>query len=256
MATWISHLRVTENLLAALPGLDEVAFAFGNLAPDSGVPNADWTVFDPPKEVTHFFGPREQGVRTHDLRFYREYLVGVEPDDDHACYSFLLGYFFHLVCDGLWSLTIAQPSKDAYAALFAERGPAKAWDVLKDDWYGLDHRYVRCHRDSLFWQVVMRASSPPMYVPIVPQAALHQQLDYIRAYYTRLEPEPVLDRPFPYLNEATLSRYVADSTHVILKIYARLESEPAPENMQTALSLLDRQMREPYALPLGDVPVA
>jgi hypothetical protein len=67
MATWISHLRVAENLLAALPDLDEVAFTFGNLAPDSGVPNADWTVFDPPQEVTHFFGPRERGVRTHAL---------------------------------------------------------------------------------------------------------------------------------------------------------------------------------------------
>src|SRR5262245_39081459 len=54
MGTWISHLRIAENLLAQIPGLDEVAFAYGNLAPDSGLPNADWTIFDPPKTVTHF----------------------------------------------------------------------------------------------------------------------------------------------------------------------------------------------------------
>ena len=54
MGTWISHLRIAESLLHHFPGLDEVTFTFGNLSPDSGIPNADWTAFDPPKEIAHF----------------------------------------------------------------------------------------------------------------------------------------------------------------------------------------------------------
>ena len=43
MGTWISHLQVTENLLAYFPEVDVVTFTFGNLSPDSGIPNEDWT---------------------------------------------------------------------------------------------------------------------------------------------------------------------------------------------------------------------
>jgi len=35
MATWITHLRIAENLLDLLPTLDPERFAVGNIAPDS-----------------------------------------------------------------------------------------------------------------------------------------------------------------------------------------------------------------------------
>lgn len=54
MGTWISHLRIAENFLVEHPELDHTLFTIGNLAPDSGVPNEDWSQFDPPKEQTHF----------------------------------------------------------------------------------------------------------------------------------------------------------------------------------------------------------
>jgi hypothetical protein len=60
MGTWISHLRIAENLLEYFPNVDEVTFAFGNLSPDSGIPNSDWTQFDPPNEVTHFLHKGEE----------------------------------------------------------------------------------------------------------------------------------------------------------------------------------------------------
>ena len=68
MGTWIAHLRVAENLLPHLGSVDEVAFAYGSLAPDSGLPNADWSAFDPPKEVTHFLRPGEDEGRIKELR--------------------------------------------------------------------------------------------------------------------------------------------------------------------------------------------
>ncbi|MFN8421221.1 MAG: hypothetical protein U0528_18555 [Anaerolineae bacterium] len=47
MTTWIGHLRIAEQLLVENTALDEVAFTLGNLGPDSGKPNADWSRFDP-----------------------------------------------------------------------------------------------------------------------------------------------------------------------------------------------------------------
>ena len=95
MGTWISHLRIAENLLQHYPELDEVTFAFGNLSPDSGIPNADWTAFDPPKEVTHFLQKGEGEDAVQDLVFYEQYLSNIQPEHDIKRYRFGLGYFFH-----------------------------------------------------------------------------------------------------------------------------------------------------------------
>jgi energy-converting hydrogenase Eha subunit F len=39
MATWIAHLRLAENLLEKIEGLDAAWFAIGSIAPDSGIPD-------------------------------------------------------------------------------------------------------------------------------------------------------------------------------------------------------------------------
>lgn len=252
MGTWISHLRIAENLLAVLPGLDEAAFTCGNLAPDSGIPNADWTEFDPPKTVTHYLNSGEGEDRIRDLEFYRAHLAGLEPSGDPARYSFVLGYFFHLLCDHLWSRRIVATSRVAYAEVLDGRGSA-GWEILKGDWYGLDQVYARDHPESLFWRVLMRAPNPAPRLPFISAAALHQQLDYIRKYYSQPDPSWVLDRPYPYLNEAAMARYVADSTAALLALHARLQAGPPPVGAASALSLLPAEAVAPYPPPLGDV---
>jgi hypothetical protein len=249
MGTWISHLRIAENLLKELPGLDEAAFTVGNLAPDSGVPNEDWSAFDPPKTVTHFLRPGEEEGRIADLQFYREYLAPLSLDNDSVRYSFALGYFFHLLCDNLWAKLIVGPSKLAYATLFAAKEDA-IWTV-KHDWYDLDHCYVRQHPGSLFWRVLMTTPNPPAYFPFLSEVGLHHSLDHIRKFYSEDNGHDLV-RSYPYLNETTMSRYVADSTAAVLKIYARLQEMPALANTQTALPLLRAQEISPYEPPLGD----
>ena len=54
MASWMVHLRIADALLAQLKSIDKTAFTVGNMAPDSGVPNSDWTKFEPPYDVSHF----------------------------------------------------------------------------------------------------------------------------------------------------------------------------------------------------------
>lgn len=254
MGTWISHLRIAERLLETLPEFDPVAFACGHLAPDSGLPNADWSAFDPPKEVTHYLKKDEGEGDIRDLNFYRTYLAGLGADENREKYSFLWGYFFHLICDNLWSKRVGGASKRQFAALFSEQkehGKDAFW-VLKDDWYGLDFRYLRDHPNSLFWRVFLPNPGPPSYVSFIPTSTLHDQLDYKRTFYTDTHDDLVLDRAYPYLNEATMNRFVEDCTASSLKIYAALKDHLDTKVYTTALVFLDDAQVAPYPAPLGD----
>ena len=54
MASWMVHLRIADRLLDQFPDLSPIEFIVGNIAPDSGVPNEDWSAFSPPTSVSHF----------------------------------------------------------------------------------------------------------------------------------------------------------------------------------------------------------
>jgi len=254
MGSWISHLRIAENLLGRLSGLDEVGFTFGCLAPDSGKPNADWTVFDPPKEVSHFLSGGEGENSVQDLRFYRQYLLPYDRRQDPAVYSFLVGYFVHLVSDRLWSAKVGKASRQYYADLFNGRAEFAAWDIIKEDWYGLDHLYVRAHPDCLFWRVFLVQPIPASALPFVPQDSFERQMQHIREYYSQPSPDLVLDRRFPYLNEATMARYVDETSASLVKIMRLLAACPPPEGLDSATLLLTSGETAPFAAPLGDLP--
>ncbi len=159
MGTWICHLRITEKLLPHFPELDKVTFTFGNLAPDSGIPNATWTEFDPPKQVTHFTEKGEGEDRIRDLVYYREYVSNIDPKDDIQKYSFRCGFFTHLTCDCLWSKHVGDATLKAFHEMI-EEDALKAWGKIKDDWYGLDQLYNRDHPENLFWQVIHKKPKP------------------------------------------------------------------------------------------------
>ncbi len=252
MGTWICHLRVAERLLEHFPHLDEQAFILGSLAPDSGIPNADWTVFDPPKTVTHFLRSGEGEDQIRDLDFYRACLSGLNADGSPACYSFQWAYFFHLLCDSLYVRRIWRPTERRLAGEIERRGKLAVVEMVKEDWYGLDHCYVRDHPDCAFWRVLMPAPNPPAYLDFISPAALAQQLDYIRAYYSTPDPARVLNRPYPYLNEASMARFVDDCAAASLHVYRRLQAGPVDAACASGLDLLPAGDCAPYPPPLGD----
>ena len=257
MGTWISHLRIAENLLETLPEFDPATFACGNLAPDSGLPNADWSAFEPPKEATHYLEKGEGEGAIRDLNFYRAHANELGDSENRERHNFLWGYFFHLLCDSLWSRRIGITSRRQFAALFAEQqkqGKDAFW-TLKEDWYDLDFRYLRDHSESLFWRVFLPSSNPPSYVASIPEAVLHVQLDYKRSFYSEPKEGRVLERAYPYLNERTMTRFVDDCTSTLLEIYAALQDGVNLKNSTTALVMIDKNQLAPYSLPLGDKPV-
>lgn len=251
MGTWISHLRIAEKLLEHFPELDEVTFTFGNLSPDSGIPNADWTEFDPPKEVTHFLRRGEGEHAIHDLVYYEQYLANIKVTADIKLYSFRLGYFFHLICDIMWAKRIATSTKQEFKGLF-DTEPGKAIGIIKDDWYGLDQLYVREHPESNFWRVIMAHPNPPSYLPFVKDAALHQQYEHIRKYYSAQEDHWFLSLPYQYLNETTMSRIVADSITAVLYVHEKVRSLNSFDGLQSSVQLLPEALTTPYQPPLGN----
>ncbi len=254
MAPWIAHLRVAELVFAALPHLDEITFAYGNLAPDSGKPNADWSAFDPPKEITHYQRRGDGEDKIHDLKFYRDYLVDLRPEDDLADYSFRLGYFSHLLSDNLWARRVNTAHKQIYPELI-DNPTSPMWRTLKRDWFDLDFCYLRDNPDCLFWRVIMTTPNPPPYLPsFLSYEGLTHSLNHIRTFYSTPDPHHNLDHPYRYLNAASMNRYVEDTAALILKLYHLLQTHPPPDDLNTAVRLLDATDYAPYPLPLGDMP--
>jgi Zinc dependent phospholipase C len=251
MGTWISHLRIAENLLNHFSDLDEVTFAFGNLSPDSGIPNTEWTEFDPPKEVTHFLQKGDGEGAIHDLVFYEQYLANIKPADNIKLYSFRLGYFFHLICDIIWARRIWDASKIAYKSAL-EKNRSEAIEKIKTDWYGLDQLYVQEKRHCLFWRVIVPNPNPPSYLPFVKEKALHQQYDYIRKFYSEPERDWFSSLPFHYLNENTMSRIVEESIEAVLIVYEKVRAMENLDGLTSSLSLLPETLTTPYQFRLGN----
>ncbi len=219
MATWIAHLRIAENLLNQIQGLDPELFAIGNIAPDSGIPDENWEHFTPPPEVTHF-KVNSTPYQCNDLAFYSQYL---NPLFCITCtpqrYAFALGYFFHLVTDNLWSERIIQPTKRRWAEQF-EADPAFIWEVKKD-WYGLDQIYARSHPDSLFHRVFLPAECPDpaaLGLEFLPKEGLQNNMSYIKQYYTEETDEirGKMARLFEYLSQKEMDGFVEHATRTLL----------------------------------------
>jgi len=244
MATWIAHLRIAENLLRTFPELDRCAFSIGNVAPDSGIPNEDWTVFTPPTSVTHFM---ENG-ECKDLTFLHEYLHPLRKDHfGEIETSFRVGYFCHLVADNLWRFLIGRPTKANHPEKF-DADPNFIWTV-KDDWYALDFVYVRSHPDSLYWTDFLNCKCPPITIPFLLEEGVRQRVDYIKTYYLREddEIEDLLQQPRVYLHEAEINEYVDRSSRALEIILdsALASGFMLPETANSLLSLVPLNLKAP-----------
>lgn len=99
MASWVTHLMIADRVLEKFQGLDRHGFCVGNIAPDCNVENEDWTEFTPPRAVTHWMSA-ERKVASDCDRFYKEYIEARRQDiKTEEEYSFLMGYYSHLITD-------------------------------------------------------------------------------------------------------------------------------------------------------------
>jgi len=239
MASWIVHLRLAETLLEQIPGLDAEKFALGSTGPDSGKPDAKWENFTPHTALTHFQNSANPLHDCADLDFFTRYLLPLRPDPEPRLFSFRLGYFFHLVTDNLWSREIGRPTQERWAAKFAADREF-IWEV-KRDWYGLDFIHLRDHKDCIFWRVFRTAQPENGDLEFIVPESIAWSVAHIQQYYQRSDADilTLYDRPFIYLSQAEVDRFVSATAVHLKEIYDLLwVAGNCADHQPSALALL------------------
>ena len=217
MASWMIHLRIADELLKQLRGLEETAFVMGNIAPDSGVPNADWTAFHPPKSITHFYKKTETG-RVIDIdsfceRYFSESLI---PAYSLREYSFFLGYYVHLLTDVRWSERIVSALKKEHPAAYAENR-SKLIETAKEDWYDLDFLYLEQHPDFPAFSIYEKAEGfYNTFMNLFGRDAFDNRRQYICAFYRSGE-HGDLHRAYQYLTQERADAFVEDASRWLME---------------------------------------
>lgn len=225
MATWMVHLRVAEQMLEVFPRLERQEFIVGNIAPDSGVPNEDWSVFTPDTNTSHFKTDGEIDIP----KFLNKYMTG----EKWAAYgekakSFFLGYYVHLLTDELWRDEVVYPTIEKHRELY-DRDRMEAIWTFKKDWYDLDHLFIRNHPDfQPFLEYENAVGFQNCFMEEFAGDAFDRRRIYITGFYR--EPHEDLDREYPYLCEGDMQVFVAKVRRVLTERITRenwLETETA-----------------------------
>lgn len=214
MASWMVHLRIADKLLELLPGLSPVEFIMGNMAPDSGVPNADWSAFSPPTKISHFkTNSNKADPDAFSAKYWTKELRGRYNNRE---FSFFLGYLTHLLTDIAWVEQIYAPSKIKFAQLRAS-DPENFTRLMKEDWYDLDFKYLRDHPGFRAFQIYLDASGfQNTFMKEFSPDAFDDRRAYITGWY--LEGKQNLERVYPYLTESEMDEFVAQTSRSLFDI--------------------------------------
>ncbi len=194
MASWVTHLMVADGVLDRVSGLDRHGFCVGNIAPDCNVENEDWTEFTPPRAVTHWMAG-ERKAASDCGRFYQEYIENRKQDigtDEE--YSFLMGYYAHLITDAEFQRYIRDENRVASAWKRIREHPVLAgksagmpenWDSVKQlidkeermkDIYRIEAEYLEQHPESGYFTEILNLKTFPDYIDYLPAGAIVRKI--------------------------------------------------------------------------------
>ena len=209
MASWMVHFRIADALLEKKEGLSPVEFVFGNIAPDSGVPNADWSAFTPSGDLSHFKTTDADGLKDiHIGNYIRAYLREEQYRDyTKKQRSFYLGYLTHLLTDVEWVDRVVRPSKEKFRELYERDRNEWIW-TLKKDWYDLDFLFLQEHPDFRAFCLYEAAKGfANEFMDFFAPDAFENRRQYICGFY-RAGREG-LKREYPYLTRQEMDDFVA-----------------------------------------------
>jgi hypothetical protein len=204
MATWIAHMRIAEHFMNKDNSLNNPYFLVGNIGPDCGVPNEDWSKFTPDKDVTHWTFKDGKTIDADD--FKQKYLVDIDER-----FPFYLGYYFHLITDIEWK----KKFESTYSQ-YLEKDKSFIW-TIKEDWYGQDHLFLRNNPKSIFFTMFSKITEfDNLFFDFYPTDAFIRQVNYITGFY--LSYNKNLDRDFPYLSKSEMDEFVVETIKVLENI--------------------------------------
>ena len=214
MASWMVHLRIADILLNEIPNLSAQEFIVGNIAPDSGVPNEDWSQFTPSTTISHFRTHRHK--KADPLAFTEKYFnqhQRVQYTKEE--FSFFLGYLVHLMTDVSWSNNILYPAKKRFADEWNADSSACIWR-MKEDWYDLDFMYLRDHPTFPAFRVYLDAAGfENRFMEEFSVDAFENRRQYITGFY--LAGKDNIDRHYPYLTKDEMDLFVKQTAENIRK---------------------------------------
>lgn len=206
MATWITHLMVADSVLQKLPWLDRRGFCVGNIAPDCNVENEDWTAFTPSREITHWMSG-DKKIGSDADRYLNEYVLKrLDEISSNEEYSFLLGYYSHLVADAEFQKMIRDHERvanvwkridaDHEISVRAE-GMAKNWDSAKiiipkkdrfREIYSIEGEYLRQNPTSGYITEILPLKEFPDYIDYLPDGAIVRKIPKMTVKDESLQP--------------------------------------------------------------------
>jgi hypothetical protein len=207
MASWMVHFRIADKLLDYLD-VNAEQFIVGNIGPDCGEPNEDWSIFYPSTYISHWNDSLDK-AKINSEGFYQEY---IEKNTDRSKLSFYLGYYVHLKTDILWSHKVYKPTKARHKEQF-EQDDKFIWTV-KEDWYDLDHKYLRDNPNFRAFRIFDKITVfPNIYLDYFSDVAMEKQIRYISDFYNAYKGD--LDREYLYLNEDQVNAFVVEAVEEI-----------------------------------------
>lgn len=224
MASWMVHLRVADRLIDKLPPISNTEFVIGNIAPDSGVPNEDWSVFTPSSEISHFRTTDAYGLKEiHEDQFLANYFTKEQCRQySPKQYAFYLGYLTHLLTDKMWVRDIVQPSRLRFPDLY-ENDRGKWAQLVKGDWHALDILYLHKHPDFRSFILYERAIGfQNTYLDFFSIDAFDNRREYITATYRKESVAPKHQET--YLSEDDIEVFVTNGASEIISILHNLQS--------------------------------
>lgn len=215
MASWMIHLRVADHLLDQISNLSPKEFVVGNIAPDSGLPNADWSRFTPDATLSHFKLDNRVPKTIHIPLFVEHHFTPAQQCRySREELSFFLGYLSHLLTDQLWSERVVCPLQHRFPLEWAENKNDLIWRA-KADWYDLDFLYLQQHPSFRAFSIYEQAVDfQNTFMDIFPPDAFENRRQYITGFYRQKKEH--LDREYPFLTPREASVFVQDACQSIL----------------------------------------
>lgn len=209
------HLRVADTLLSQLDGISETEFIMGNIAPDSGVPNGDWSEYNPSKDISHFFEEDENSRKRISIQKYidRHFTKEMQKGYIREQYSFYLGYLVHLMTDILWVKEIDPICIKKSPEEYRQNPEGTVWK-WKKEFFDLDALFLRENPDFRAFAVFSNAKGfKNQYMDIFSPEAFDNRREYITDFYCAQRDD--LDREYVYITEKETADFVKTSAQTI-----------------------------------------
>lgn len=234
MASWAMHTMIADKLLCKNLSLNKKGFCIGNIAPDCNFENENWTVFTPPREVTHFM--KDKNKLTTDFEgFYNQYIKD-ESFDSEEHRSFLLGYYSHLVTDVEFYKFVRNEErvKNSFERIKSNdvmrkmiEGYPENFDTLKkvfgrntvlEDIEILDNYYLISNPQAVYNSILRKTEEFKDYLSFFPKGAIARKIKILT--YEPRQIEKINNIDFYFFSQEEQKAFVEKTSDIIYEYIA------------------------------------